>query len=98
MYHTVLVADVVGYDVDLTEVVVVLNSDAAVQAFSQGGNVTIGGQFTVSVLCDLRVPLTRGHSTGGLSISAGPIGTGAQVNAALQHPVPMFSYTRSRGM
>lgn len=62
---------------DLTEVVVVLNSDAAVQAFSQGGNVTIGG---------------------GLSISAGPIGTGAQVNAALQHPVPMFSYTRSRGL
>jgi hypothetical protein len=28
---------------DITEVVVVLNSQAAVEAFSQGGNVTIGG-------------------------------------------------------
>lgn len=42
-------AHVIGYNVDLTEVVVVLNSDAAVQAFSQGGNVTIGGQSAMSV-------------------------------------------------
>lgn len=57
--------------------VVVLNSDAAVQAFSQGGNLTIGGT---------------------ISATAGPVGTGAQLNAALQHPAPMFSYTRSTGL
>ena len=30
--------------VDLTEVVIVLNSDEAVKAFSRGGNVTVGGE------------------------------------------------------
>lgn len=29
---------------DLTEVVIVLNSDEAVKAFSRGGNVTVGGR------------------------------------------------------
>ena len=29
--------------VDLTEVVIVLNSEEAVKAFSRGGNVTVGG-------------------------------------------------------
>lgn len=29
---------------DLTEVVIVLNSDEAVKAFSRGGNVTVGGK------------------------------------------------------
>lgn len=35
---------------DLTEVVIVLNSDEAVKAFSRGGNVTVGGEqhFTLS--------------------------------------------------
>lgn len=28
---------------DITEVVIVLNSDEAVKAFSRGGNVTVGG-------------------------------------------------------
>lgn len=31
-------------EIDLTEVVIVLNSDDAVKAFSRGGNVTVGGQ------------------------------------------------------
>ena len=34
--------------VDLTEVVIVLNSDEAVKAFSRGGNVTVGGELRVS--------------------------------------------------
>jgi lipid-binding SYLF domain-containing protein len=29
----------------LTEVVIVLNSDEAVKAFSRGGNVTVGGEL-----------------------------------------------------
>jgi lipid-binding SYLF domain-containing protein len=29
---------------DITEVVIVLNSDEAVKAFSRGGNVTVGGE------------------------------------------------------
>jgi len=62
---------------DITEFVVVLNSDDAVRAFSQGGNVTIGGQ---------------------VSAAAGPLGTGAQITAALQHPAPMYSYSRSKGL
>lgn len=35
--------------------------------------------------------------TGNISATAGPVGGGAQVAAALQHPAPMFSYTRSKG-
>lgn len=34
--------------VDLTEVVIVLNSDDAVKAFSRGGNVTVGGELVDS--------------------------------------------------
>jgi lipid-binding SYLF domain-containing protein len=34
--------------VDLTEVVIVLNSDEAVKAFSRGGNVTVGGEISIS--------------------------------------------------
>jgi lipid-binding SYLF domain-containing protein len=30
---------------DITEVVIVLNSDDAVKAFSRGGNVTVGGML-----------------------------------------------------
>lgn len=37
----VMVADMA----DITEVVIVLNSDEAVKAFSRGGNVTVGGEF-----------------------------------------------------
>ncbi|KAG2219528.1 hypothetical protein INT45_003093 [Circinella minor] len=33
---------------DITDVVLILNSDEAVRAFSQGGNVTIGGNLAVS--------------------------------------------------
>ena len=33
---------------DMTEVVIVLNSDAAVKAFSHGGNITIGGGFSAA--------------------------------------------------
>jgi lipid-binding SYLF domain-containing protein len=92
-YHVIA-----GY-ADITEVVVVLNSDAAVQAFSQGGNVTIGGErsYYAGSSCCLHSDI-RCVPAGGLSISAGPIGTGAQLNASLAHPAPMFSYTRSKGM
>jgi len=62
---------------DLTEFVIVLNSEDAVRAFSIGGNVTIGGN---------------------ISASAGPIGTGASVQATLAHPAPMFSYSKSKGL
>ena len=61
---------------DLTEFVIVLNSEDAVRAFSMGGNVTIGGN---------------------VSATAGPIGTGAAVQATLAHPAPMFSYSKSKG-
>jgi len=62
---------------DLTDFVIVLNSDDAVSAFSLGGNVTIGGN---------------------IAASAGPIGTGASVQASLAHPAPMFSYSKSKGL
>lgn len=45
---------------DITEFVIVLNNDDAVKAFSQGGNVTIGGQCASrreSVICGLRLVL-----------------------------------------
>ncbi|KAF9013325.1 hypothetical protein BDQ17DRAFT_1270915 [Cyathus striatus] len=62
---------------DITDFVIVLNSDDAVRAFSLGGNVTIGG---------------------GISATAGPIGTGGSVQASLAHPAPMFSYSKSKGL
>lgn len=34
---------------------------------------------------------------GSLSAAAGPIGTGGAINAAIAHPAPMFSYSRSKG-
>lgn len=34
---------------DITEVVIVLNSDEAVKAFSRGGNVTVGGGISAAV-------------------------------------------------
>jgi lipid-binding SYLF domain-containing protein len=61
---------------DITDFVIVLNSEDAVCAFSLGGNVTIGG---------------------GISATAGPIGTGGSVQASLAHPAPMFSYSKSKG-
>jgi hypothetical protein len=61
---------------DITDFVVVLNSEDAVRAFSMGGNVTIGGN---------------------ISAAAGPLGTGASVQASLAHPAPMFSYSKSKG-
>jgi lipid-binding SYLF domain-containing protein len=36
--------------IDITEVVIVLNSDEAVKAFSRGGNVTVGGEARPSSL------------------------------------------------
>lgn len=35
---------------------------------------------------------------GNLSAAAGPIGTGGAVQAAIAHPAPMFSYSRSKGL
>lgn len=35
---------------------------------------------------------------GTLSAAAGPIGTGGAVQAAIAHPAPMFSYSRSKGL
>jgi hypothetical protein len=61
---------------DLSEFVVVLNSEDAVRSFCLAGNLTIGGN---------------------LSASAGPIGTGGAVQAAIAHPSPMFSYSRNKG-
>ncbi|KAF8650120.1 hypothetical protein AX16_005357 [Volvariella volvacea WC 439] len=62
---------------DITDFVIVLNSEDAVRAFTLGGNVTIGGN---------------------ISASAGPIGTGAALQASLAHPAPMFSYSKSKGL
>lgn len=62
---------------DLSEFVVVLNSEEAVRSFCLAGNLTIGGN---------------------LSAAAGPIGTGGAVQAAIAHPAPMFSYSRSKGL
>jgi lipid-binding SYLF domain-containing protein len=62
---------------DITDFVIVLNSEDAVRAFSMGGNVTIGGN---------------------ISAAAGPIGSGGSIQAALTHPAPIFSYSKSKGM
>lgn len=35
---------------------------------------------------------------GSLNASAGPIGTGGAIQAAIAHPAPMFSYSRSKGL
>jgi lipid-binding SYLF domain-containing protein len=82
---------------DITEFVIVLNNDDAVKAFSQGGNVTIGGESE----CGRKMPWYAYpifiSFQGNISATAGPVGGGAQVAAAMQHPAPMFSYTSSKG-
>lgn len=62
---------------DISEFVVVMNSEEAVRSFGLAGNLTVGGS---------------------LSATAGPIGTGGAVQAAVAHPAPMFSYSRSKGL
>ncbi|CAO1622611.1 unnamed protein product [Sympodiomycopsis kandeliae] len=62
---------------DLSEFVVVMNSDDAVRSFALAGNLQIGGS---------------------LSTAIGPIGTGGAIQAAIAHPAPMFSYSRSKGL
>ncbi|SPO39857.1 related to YSC84 - protein involved in the organization of the actin cytoskeleton [Pseudozyma flocculosa] len=62
---------------DLSEFVVVMNSEEAVKSFALAGNLTIGGS---------------------LSAAAGPIGTGGAINAAINNPTPLFSYSRSKGL
>lgn len=84
----------------MTEVVIVLNSDEAVKAFSRGGNVTVGGESCSSLQGShidevVECLLTR---IGGVSAAAGPIGTGGQISASLANPAPMFSYSKSKGM
>jgi len=66
---------------DLTDVVIVLNTEEAVKAFAMGGNITLGGN---------------------LSVTAGPIGAGAEGSIAADIDnrkfASMFSYTRSKGL
>ncbi|KDN46960.1 DUF500-domain-containing protein [Tilletiaria anomala UBC 951] len=62
---------------DISDFVVVMNSEDAVRSFGMAGNLTLGGS---------------------LSATAGPIGTGGAVQAAVAHPAPMFSYSRSKGL
>ncbi|PWN96161.1 DUF500-domain-containing protein [Tilletiopsis washingtonensis] len=62
---------------EISDFVVVMNSEDAVRSFALAGNLTIGGN---------------------MSAAAGPIGVGAGAQAALAHPAPMFSYSRSKGL
>lgn len=67
-------ADVVGVGwglqagADLTEVVMILNNDAAVKAFSRGGNVTIGGSISAAV-----GPIGAGGQIAGSLVNPAPI-------------------------
>jgi lipid-binding SYLF domain-containing protein len=47
-------------ELDITEVVIVLNSDEAVKAFSRGGNVTVGG-MSLTILTFFKISDLRGH-------------------------------------
>jgi len=64
---------------DLSEFVVVLNTDAAVKSFARSGNLTVGA---------------------GLQATAGPIGTGGAVEAAIagNNRTPLFTYSKSKGL
>jgi lipid-binding SYLF domain-containing protein len=53
---------------DLTEVVMVLNSDEAVKAFSRGGNVTIGGSISAAA-----GPIGTGGQLSGSLVNPAPI-------------------------
>ncbi|KAI8367072.1 hypothetical protein BD560DRAFT_454978 [Blakeslea trispora] len=62
---------------DMTHVVLILNSAEAVEAFCRGGNVTLGGN---------------------LSISAGPLGAGNEASIVPDKNVPIFAYSKSKGL
>lgn len=61
---------------DITDFVIILNTDEAVQAFARGDNLHIGGS---------------------LSATAGPVGAGGSVQAAVTG-APMYSYSKSKGI
>lgn len=80
---------------EVSELVVVLNTPAAVEAFARGGNVTLGGAFTIAAgpvgrtaqgdVTFLAAMYTYSRSQGlfaGISVEGTVIATRAEVNAA----------------
>jgi lipid-binding SYLF domain-containing protein len=69
---------------EITDFVIVLNTDDAVKAFSMGGNVTLGGS-------DVLIP-------GNLSIAAGPVGRSAEAAGTIGKLAPIYSYSKTKGL
>ncbi|KAJ7432803.1 hypothetical protein B0H11DRAFT_1140532 [Mycena galericulata] len=70
-----------------------------------GWGLQIGADITDFVIVLNNEDAVRAFSLGGnftiggnISATAGPIGTGGSVQAALAHPTPMFSYSKSKGL
>ncbi|KAJ7079767.1 hypothetical protein B0H15DRAFT_495247 [Mycena belliarum] len=70
-----------------------------------GWGLQIGADVTDFVIVLNNEDAVRAFSLGGnltiggnVSATAGPIGTGGSVEAALAHPTPMFSYSKSKGL
>ncbi|KAJ7643905.1 hypothetical protein FB45DRAFT_823688 [Roridomyces roridus] len=70
-----------------------------------GWGLQIGADITDFVIVLNDENAVRAFSLGGnvtiggnVSATAGPIGTGGSVQAALAHPTPMFSYSKSKGL
>ncbi|KAJ7451617.1 hypothetical protein FB451DRAFT_1051156 [Mycena latifolia] len=70
-----------------------------------GWGLQIGADVTDFVIVLNNEDAVRAFSLGGnltiggnISATAGPIGTGGSVEAALAHPTPMFSYSKSKGL
>ncbi|KAJ7673558.1 DUF500-domain-containing protein [Mycena rosella] len=70
-----------------------------------GWGLQIGADITDFVIVLNNEDAVRAFSLGGnltiggnISASAGPIGTGGSIEAALAHPTPMFSYSKSKGL
>jgi len=70
-----------------------------------GWGLQIGADITDFVIVLNNEDAVRAFSLGGnltiggnVSATAGPIGTGGSIQAALAHPTPMFSYSKSKGL
>ncbi|KAJ7758126.1 hypothetical protein DFH07DRAFT_818786 [Mycena maculata] len=70
-----------------------------------GWGLQIGADLTDFVIVLNNEDAVRAFSLGGnltiggnVSATAGPIGTGGSIQAALAHPTPMFSYSKSKGL
>ncbi|KAL3902182.1 MAG: hypothetical protein SGCHY_000033 [Lobulomycetales sp.] len=74
---------------EMTDFVIILNTEEAVRAFSRGGNVTLGGNLSVAAGYVSRVSLALTHTSR-------PVGRSAEASATAANFAAVYSYSKSK--